>query len=140
MGLHFHKTGYIKRFFDQQLPAMIEAVNRLADVYESKQNSAEQTVFVCYRLNFSPLNKKHGTLSNMTVRLCGSSDAVEWVKEIVAKYTDDGYKPLSDERLEEFYDELPYVRYCGLQMKHDSGEEGDEFALIVEKFIVKTEI
>ena len=101
----FIKNGYIKKFFYQQLLALTDALNRLADVYESKQNPA----------------------------------VVEWVKEIAAKYTDDGYKPLSDERLEEFYTELPYVRYSGLQMKHDSSEEGNEFALIVEKFIVNTE-
>lgn len=31
MGLQFHETGYGKRFFDHQLPELINAINRLAD-------------------------------------------------------------------------------------------------------------
>lgn len=37
MGLQFHETGYGKRFFDSQLPALIKALNRLADVKQAEQ-------------------------------------------------------------------------------------------------------
>lgn len=34
MGLQFHETQYGKKFFDRQLPALIDAANRLADIQE----------------------------------------------------------------------------------------------------------
>lgn len=34
MGLQFHKTKYGQIFFEHQLPALIKAINRLADVGE----------------------------------------------------------------------------------------------------------
>ena len=56
--MQFHETGYGKRFFDQQLPALTKALNRVADVYEKKQNAAEYTIFVSYHINTAPLNQK----------------------------------------------------------------------------------
>ena len=34
MGLQFHETKYGQIFFEHQLPALIKAINRLADVGE----------------------------------------------------------------------------------------------------------
>ena len=39
MGLQFHETVYGKRFFENQLPALINAINRLADVKLAEQQS-----------------------------------------------------------------------------------------------------
>lgn len=36
MGLQFHETVYGKRFFDSQLPALIKALNRLADIKQAE--------------------------------------------------------------------------------------------------------
>ena len=36
MGLQFHETKYGQIFFEHQLPALIKAINRLADVGEKK--------------------------------------------------------------------------------------------------------
>ena len=80
MGMQFHETVYGKRFFEQQLPALTKALNRVADVYEKKQNAAEYTVFVSYHINLAPLNKPKGTLSNMDVRLCNTADVLEYHK------------------------------------------------------------
>ncbi len=37
MGFQFHETAYGKRFFDSQLPALIKALNRLADAKQAGQ-------------------------------------------------------------------------------------------------------
>lgn len=37
MGIQFHETMYGKRFFESQLPALINAINRLADVKQAEQ-------------------------------------------------------------------------------------------------------
>ena len=37
MGIQFHETVYGKRFFESQLPALINAINRLADVKQPEQ-------------------------------------------------------------------------------------------------------
>lgn len=36
MGFQFHETAYGKRFFDSQLPALINALNRLADTKQAE--------------------------------------------------------------------------------------------------------
>lgn len=36
MGFQLHETMYGKRFFEHQLPALIGAINRLADADEKK--------------------------------------------------------------------------------------------------------
>lgn len=37
MGFQLHETMYGKNFFEHQLPALIRAINRLADVDEKRQ-------------------------------------------------------------------------------------------------------
>ena len=37
MGIQFYETVYGKRFFESQLPALIQAINRLADVKQAGQ-------------------------------------------------------------------------------------------------------
>ena len=39
MGIQFHETVYGKRFFESQLPALIKAINRLADVKQAEQRT-----------------------------------------------------------------------------------------------------
>ncbi len=39
MGIQFHETVYGKRFFENQLPALIKAINRLADVKQAEQRT-----------------------------------------------------------------------------------------------------
>ena len=39
MGFQLHETMYGKRFFENQLPSLIRAINRLADADEKKQAS-----------------------------------------------------------------------------------------------------
>ncbi len=41
MGFDFHQTVYGKRFFDAQLPSLINAINRLAEAVE-KQNEFKE--------------------------------------------------------------------------------------------------
>lgn len=138
MGLQFHETGYGKRFFDQQLPALTKALNRVADVYEKKQNAAEYTVFVSYHLNLTHLNQKKGTLSNMEVCLCNTADVVDWVKDLIKNLQTDGYIPTSEETLENFLSDVQYTQYSGLNMMSCMNEDLG-FYLVVQKFYVKLE-
>ena len=138
MGMQFHETVYGKRFFEQQLPALTKALNRVADVYEKKQNAAEYTVFVSYHMNLAPLNKPKGTLSNMDVRLCNTADVLDWVKELVDKLRSEGYATDTEERLKAFYSNLPFEHRSILQLSKDTNED-DTFYLVVEKFYVKLE-
>ena len=57
MGFQLHETMYGKNFFEHQLPALIRAINRLADVDEKRQAAEpaavmkSNTVYVCYEEN-----------------------------------------------------------------------------------------
>jgi len=138
MGLYFYKTGYIKRFFDQQLPALIKVLDRVADVYEKKQNAAEHTVFVSYHLNMAPLNQKKGTLSNMEVCLCNTADVLDWIKKLINNLQEDGYIPTSEETLESFLSDIQFAQHSGLIMMNRMNE-AFTFHLVVQKFYVKLE-
>lgn len=138
MGMQFHETVYGKRFFEQQLPALTKALNRVADVYEKKQNAAEYTVFVSYHLNTVPLNQKKGTLSNMEVCLCNTADVLDWVKDLIKKLQTDGYIPISEEILESFLSDIQFAQHSGLIMMNRMNEDL-RFHLVVQKFYVKLE-
>lgn len=138
MGMQFHETGYGKRFFDQQLPSLIKALNRVADIYENKQNAAEHTVFVSYHLNLAPLNQKKSTLSNMEVCLCNTADVLHWVKDLIKNLQTDGYFPTSEDTLEIFLSDVQYTQHCGLIMMNRMNEEL-RFHLVVQKFYIKLE-
>ena len=47
MGLQFHETKYGQIFFEHQLPALIKAINRLADVGEKKLDTSPVTEVNC---------------------------------------------------------------------------------------------
>ena len=46
MGFQLHETMYGKNFFEHQLPALIRAINRLADVDEKRQAAEPAAVTV----------------------------------------------------------------------------------------------
>ena len=138
MGMQFHETVYGKRFFEQQLPALTKALNRVADVYEKKQNAAEYTIFVSYHINTAPLNQKNGTLSNMEVCLCNTADVLDWIKELINNLQEDGYIPTSEETLESFLSDIQFAQHSGLIMMNRMNE-ALTFHLVVQKFYVKLE-
>lgn len=41
MGPEFYQTGYGKRFFEAQLPRLINAIERLADAVEKQKETEE---------------------------------------------------------------------------------------------------
>ena len=70
MGFQLHETMYGKNFFEHQLPALIRAINRLADVDEKRQAAEpaavmkSNTVYVCYEENSHELAIKTVQLMN----------------------------------------------------------------------------
>lgn len=42
MGPEFCQTGYGKRFFEAQLPGLIDAINRLTDALEKQNELSEE--------------------------------------------------------------------------------------------------
>lgn len=139
MGMQFHETGYGKRFFDQQLPALIKALNRMADVYEKKQSVTKHTVYVSYHQRLPHQNHNLGTPNDMNVRLCDTEEALEWAKSLVEKLQNEGYHPVLENALEKFYNDFPYVCCSGIQLRKNNSEDEDEFVLIIEKFFVELE-
>jgi tetrahydromethanopterin S-methyltransferase subunit G len=44
MSIPFHNTGYGRRFFDQQLPELIKAINRLAKAQEESNELVKENI------------------------------------------------------------------------------------------------
>ena len=71
MGFQLHETMYGKNFFEHQLPALIRAINRLADVDEKRQAAEpaavmkSNTVYVCYEENSHELAIEDGAVNEL---------------------------------------------------------------------------
>ena len=84
MGLQFHETGYGKRFFEVQLPSLIKALNRVADVNEKRLTSETvareepNKVFVCYEENSNELAIENGAVNAMYVTV-SLNDVHKWL-------------------------------------------------------------
>jgi len=97
MGTEFHNTGYGKNFFDRQLPALIQSINRLADMTEQmvelqKNSPKPPRMFLCYEENSSELARECGSVNGYL--LTESIDKmVVWVMEALRTAAGNGYYP-----------------------------------------------
>ena len=91
--MEFHDTMYGKRFFENQLPSLIRALNRIADNQEaglsaksmdpsSSSNAAPDStskIYVCYEENSVALYSEAGNISKLFVT-SDESLAKQWAK------------------------------------------------------------
>ena len=114
MGLQFHETKYGQIFFEHQLPALIKAINRLADVGEKKLSVSPVTdingnnsnkVYVCYEENSPELAIENGAVENICVVL-NFEEVEKWI-ENQRKAAEAGFYTVSSAAEENnFYNEL----------------------------------
>lgn len=107
--MEFHETMYGKRFFENQLPSLIRALNRIADNQESalSEKSTVSTrrsntvanpgskIYVCYEENSVALYSEAGNINKLFV----TSDealAKEWVKRSYEMAAGSGYHPIEE--------------------------------------------
>lgn len=141
MGLQFHETGYGKRFFDVQLPSLIKALNRVADVNE-KQQSAEpvaqvavNVVYVCYEENSNELAIENGAVNEMYVA-ASLNDVYKWLDKRLKEAEQNFYAILNDMEESEFYKELMASKECALHLYHNGDENSRlNYALTVKPFM-----
>lgn len=140
MGLQFHETGYGKRFFDAQLPSLIKAINRLADINEKQQTvepAAEITanmVYVCYEENSNELAIENGAVNEMYVA-ASLNDVYTWLDKRLKEAEQNYYIVLNDMEENEFYKELMASKECALHLYHNGDENSRlNYALTVKPF------
>lgn len=141
MGLQFYETGYGKRFFDVQLPSLIKALNRVADINE-KQLTAEPTteatvnmVYVCYEENSHELATENGAVNEMYVA-ASLNDVYKWLDKRLKEAEQNYYSVLNDMEENEFYKELVASKETALHLYHNGDESSRLFyALTVKPFI-----
>lgn len=117
--MEFHDTMYGKRFFENQLPSLIRALNRIADNQESGlsgksmgQSSRSNVVtdstskiYVCYEENSIALYSEAGNISKLFV----TSDealAKEWAKRSYEMAAGSGYHPIEEADYAELMDHI----------------------------------
>ena len=117
--MEFHDTMYGKSFFENQLPSLIRALNRIADNQEtalsgrntvpSSTNStvteSESRIYVCYEENSVALYSEAGNINKMFV----TSDegmAREWAKRSYERAADSGYHPIDESDYAELMDHI----------------------------------
>ena len=114
MGLQFHETKYGQIFFEHQLPALIKALNRLADVGEKKlsvspvtdiNGNNSNTVYVCYEENSHELAIENGAVNELYVA-SSLDDVRKWVDKQQKAAEQNFYTVLNNEEEGEFYKEL----------------------------------
>lgn len=117
--MEFHNTMYGKRFFDNQLPSLIRALNRIADNQEaglaekrmeasSKSNvgtDSASKIYVCYEENSVALYSKAGNISKLFVT---SEEALakDWAKRSYEMAAGSGYHPIDEADYAELMDHI----------------------------------
>lgn len=140
MGSQFHETGYGRRFYDVQLPALIKAINRLADAKESektvepKTEIADNMVYVCYEENSHELATENGAVNEMYVAV-SLNDVYKWIDNRLKEAEQNIYSVLNDMEESEFYKELMAGKETALALYHNGDESTRLFyALTVKPF------
>lgn len=140
MGFQLHETMYGKRFFENQLPSLIRAINRLADVDEKRQAAEpaavmkSNTVYVCYEENSHELAVENGAVNELYVA-SSLDDVRKWVDKQQKAAEQNFYIVLNNEEEGEFYKELIAGRETALGLYHN-GEENSRlfYTLNVKPF------
>ena len=140
MGFQLHETMYGKRFFENQLPSLIRAINRLADVDEKRQAAEpaavikNNTVYVCYEENSHELAIENGVVNELYVA-SSLDDVRKWVDKQQKAAEQNFYTVLNNEEEGEFYKELIAGRETALELYHN-GEENSRlfYSLNVKPF------
>ena len=115
MGFQLHETMYGKNFFEHQLPALIRAINRLADVDEKRQAAEpaavmkSNTVYVCYEENSHELAIEDGAVNELYV--ASSLDEVyRWVDKQQKNAEQNFYTVLNNEKVSFIKNSAPAVK------------------------------
>lgn len=136
MGLQFYETGYGKRFFDQQLPALIKAINRISDAKEAKASAEPESnmAYVCYEENSHELATENGAINEMYVA-ASLNDVYKWIDERLKEAEQEHYAILYDEEESNFYKEFMVGKETALVLYHNGDESSRLFyALTVKPF------
>ena len=141
MGLQFHETKNGQIFFENQLPALIKEINRLADVVEKKLSVSPVTdingnnsnkVYVCYEENSPELAIENGAVENICVVL-NLEEVGKWIEKQRKAAEAVFYTVSSTEEENNFYNELNAGKEAALVLYHN----GDENSRLFYSLIVK---
>lgn len=144
MGSQLHETKYGQIFFEHQLPALIKAINRLADVGEKKLSVSPVTeingnnsnnsnkVYVCYEENSPELAIENGAVENICVVL-NLEEVGKWIEKQRKAAEAGFYTVSSTEEENNFYNELNAGKEAALVLYHN----GDENSRLFYSLIVK---
>lgn len=137
--MQFHETGFGNRFFNKQLPELINALNRLADINEaslmqSEEKPKEQTVYVCYHENSRSIAMDAGGVSDLTVKQ-SIEEVYKWAKAAVDQAEDDGFVSVCECEATEFFAELLESQKSTLPVYKNGNEDAeDHYVITIERF------
>lgn len=139
MGIPFHESVYGKRFFDGQLPSLIKALNRLADVKEAEAklpiqevSKSANTMFICYEENSHELATENGAVNQMYVA-ASLEDVHRWVDDRLKAAEKDFYTVLNAEEQTAFREELLESGDSALVLYHNGDEDSRLFYALTVK-------
>ena len=142
MGLQLHETIYGKNFFEHQLPSLINAINRVADVKQIERNDKQSMeepvkIYVCYQENSRELSIENPVIDEMTV-----SYSLNEVQSLISKWMDVGAKseftPAFDSAESDFFNKLIRGENAELLLYNKSDENSPlYYALSVRHFDCK---
>lgn len=148
MGSQFHETEYGKQFFEQQLPALTKALERLADARaagamlmeedftESEPHKAADIVYVCCRKTSPELACENGEEEEMIVET-SLNDVYAWIDKSIKEAEGDAYLCLNDYEEFTFYKEVLEGKKTTLTL-YAKGEKNSQlyYSLTVKPFTV----
>lgn len=139
--MQFHESPFGHRYYNKQLPDLIKALNRLADVNEatlvhSKEKPKVQTVYVCYHENSRSIAMDAGGVSDLTVKQ-SIEEVYKWAKSAVEQAENDGFVPMCECEATDFFSTLLESPKITLPVYKNGNEDAeDHYVITVERFLL----
>lgn len=102
--MSFEHTQYARTLFCKQIPDIINALNRIADILEYQSNDSQKNkIYICFEENSPSLSVECDILSNMYIT-SSFEKAKEWFDNAYSNAYNNNYKCIYDDDLSSFYD------------------------------------
>ena len=129
--MEFTETVYGRRFFEQQLPVLINALNRIADKQPDSAGDGplaadgkhdwKNVVYLCFEENSPALYSDAENINHLFLTR-DREQVKQWVKLSLGKADENQYQPLFENDAEDFRSDITAERNTKLWMYKD-GEE-----------------
>lgn len=150
-NMDFASSGYVKDYFQGQIPQIIRALKRIADGQEKlielqmqsmksettsavAEIKAEGVIYVCYEENSTALYIDAGNINHMFVT-ADITQAMDWAKRSLLSAEAKNYRPISEDEMNQFFSDVGSEQYASVWVYRNRDENAKEnYGICIDSF------